>query len=67
MNLNAAIKLVADDTRENTDPSMDDRAAIASARTITPADLEVVDNATVREAYQIVMAASADDVARALR
>ncbi|MGW5703891.1 hypothetical protein [Amycolatopsis japonica] len=67
MNLTNAIKLVADDTRETTDPSMDDRAAIDSARTITVDDLDVVDDANLREAYETVLAASADDVARALR
>ncbi|QXV63581.1 hypothetical protein [Amycolatopsis sp. TNS106] len=68
MNLNAAIQLVAAHTRENTDPTMDDRAAIDCARgEVTVEDLDVVDDATLRSAYEIVLAASADDVARALR
>ncbi|MFE5565914.1 hypothetical protein ACFQ68_13090 [Amycolatopsis japonica] len=68
MNLSDAIALVAKDTRETTDDSMTDRDAIDCARgDVTVEHLDVVDNATLREAYEIVLAASADDVARALR
>ncbi|MET9260413.1 hypothetical protein [Amycolatopsis sp. NPDC004079] len=66
MNLNRAIELVADDTRESTDPSMTDRQAIASARTITRADLAVVDDAKLREAYCAVLEASPSEIADAL-
>ncbi|MBE1580455.1 hypothetical protein ACFORH_43180 [Amycolatopsis roodepoortensis] len=68
MKLSDAIQLVAKDTRENTDDSMTDREAIDCARgEVTVDDLDVVDDATLRSAYEIVLAASADDVARALR
>ncbi|UKD50887.1 hypothetical protein L3Q65_00920 (plasmid) [Amycolatopsis sp. FU40] len=66
MNLTDAIKLVADDTRESTDSSMTDHEAIASARTITRADLDVVDDAKLNTAYRTVLAASAPEIASAL-
>lgn len=66
MNLTAAIKLVADDTRESTDPWMSDRDALASARTLTRDDLNAVDDTKLRDAYRLVLEASASEIANAL-
>ncbi|QYN17560.1 hypothetical protein [Amycolatopsis sp. DSM 110486] len=67
MHLTRAVKIVADHTRECTDPKMDDRAAITCARTqMSRSDLSVVDSRQVRQAYVTVLDASDDDIAAAL-
>ena len=67
MELTDAIKLTADDTRENTDPNFSNRDAVICIRDgMDHDDLSVVDDEELREAYVMVMEADEDDLVAAL-
>lgn len=59
MTLERAVRMVARDTRENTDPTFTDREAIECVRKeITIDDLSVIDDLSLLVAYQHVLNAS---------
>jgi hypothetical protein len=67
MELTEAIKLTADDTRENTNPDFSNRDAMICIREdMTEEDLSVVDDEDLRDAYLMVMNADEDDLVAAL-
>lgn len=65
MDLKAALPLVIRDTREQNPETETDDEAIELARTLDVDDLDVVEEDEVREAYEVFLAATPEQIAAA--
>ncbi|MGI5507458.1 hypothetical protein [Lentzea sp. CA-135723] len=67
MKLTDALPLVIADTRQANPEVGSDQEAVDLARECSTADLVVIDDKPTKEAYQVVLAASSADIAKAMR